>query len=767
MRKAGVTRRTLLGGLGAGLAASALVKAQQDPFHDHSRVPAMDELKTVIEFEAVAFAKLPRETWTYTAYGAEGEFTLRRNREAFDWVELVPRGVVDVSSVKTATTVLGTPMNFPMMVSPSAAHGALYRDGEIGTHQGASAASGTPMIISANASFPVDKIAAGGTSPIWWQLYPQEDLDHTKDLLDRALAAGAKAIVMTVDQQASYYEHSLHDRHLNAAPLGGGVAGTGGGRGPGGGRGAQGAAAAVNPYRVPQARLWYNWQYADQVRKMVNVPLAVKGVLTAEDAKEFVSHGFDAYLRIQSRRQVHGLRSVHIGSTGRNRRCRSSTCTGAVRQRHPKWLGHPQGSRAGRQSRLSWPHDPVGSCCLRAGGGTACARNSSGRTHDGDGANGKGRPCVDRSQLDKDAFPMKKNDFTRRQVLAGLGSLAVASPLLADQPPQLIGEPPGRIAPRADLVNVLEFEDMAKRQLAPPIFDSDCRQRSFFLRPDHVPSSHDGTHHAYGYEPPVVWRQDVCADHGGAVAKLQTYHPDGEAGMARAASAAKAWMVVSSDSSMPFEKIAAESSTVLWYQVFPDGDISGVNAKMAQAVKSGCKAICITTGFPFPDADAGAGPAKLAAMTHSAVNWDVIDKMRKGINVPVLIKGIMTPEEANTAVKRGVQGIVVSNYGGLLTPGMASSMEMLPSIAKVVAGKIPVLIDGSFRRGSDIFKALAYGATAVMIARPLAWGLAAYGPEGAQQILEMLQTEVGRDMAQSGKPTLADIDRSVVKLHEV
>jgi 4-hydroxymandelate oxidase len=156
----------------------------------------------------------------------------------------------------------------------------------------------------------------------------------------------------------------------------------------------------------------------------------------------------------------------------------------------------------------------------------------------------------------------------------------------------------------------------------------------------------------------------------------------------------------------------------------------------------------------------------LAAISRPAANWDLIDQMRKGINVPVLIKGIMTPEEAEAAVKRGVQGIVVSNYGGLLTPGMASPMEMLPAIADAVAGKVPVLIDGSFRRGSDIFKALAYGATAVMIGRPLAWGLAAYGPEGAQQVLEMLQTEVARDMAHTGKPTLRDIDRTVVKLHE-
>ena len=286
MNDAGVTRRALLGGMGAGLAAPTLLKAQQDPSHDSARVPAMDELKTVEEFEAVAFAKLPRETFTYTAYGVEGEFTLRRNRQAFDWVELVPRGIVDVSTVKTATQILGTPMNFPMMVSPSAAHGALYRDGEMGTHQGAAAASLTPMIISVNASFPVDKIASAASSPIWWQLYPQQDIDTTKDLLDRAVAAGAKAIVMTVDQQASYYERSLRDRNLNAGPLGGA------GRPPGARVAAP--AAGANPYRVPPGRLWYTWQYADQVRKMLTIPLVVKGVLTGEDAKAFVEHGFDA-----------------------------------------------------------------------------------------------------------------------------------------------------------------------------------------------------------------------------------------------------------------------------------------------------------------------------------------------------------------------------------------------------------------------------------------------------------------------------------------
>ena len=351
---------------------------------------------------------------------------------------------------------------------------------------------------------------------------------------------------------------------------------------------------------------------------------------------------------------------------------------------------------------------------------------------------------------------MKKNIVTRRKALAGFGSLVAASPLAADHPPQLIGEPPGRIAPSADLVNVLEFENVAERKLAPDVFAGIAgSDRSFFdritFRPRMmVPTTHlDLTISLFGekmFAPIMV----------GPMARLQNYHPDGEAGMVRAASAAKSWMVVSCESSLPVEKIAAESKTTLWYQVFPEEDVPAVRAKMDRAVKAGCKAICLTVGAPFPN-----------AKVRPVVNWTVIDRMRKGVGVPVLIKGIMTPQEAGAAVKQGIDGIVVSNYGGLLTPVMASSIEVLPSIVDAVGGKAQVLIDGSFRRGSDIFKALAYGATAVMLGRPVVWGLAAYGPEGAQQVLEMLQTEVARDMAHCGRATIKDIDRAVVKLHEV
>jgi 4-hydroxymandelate oxidase len=361
---------------------------------------------------------------------------------------------------------------------------------------------------------------------------------------------------------------------------------------------------------------------------------------------------------------------------------------------------------------------------------------------------------------------MKKNVLTRRKALAGVGSLMAASPLVADTPTKIIGEPPGRIAPRADLVNVLEFEDVAQRKLAPAVYATIAgSDRSFFDRITFRPRMMAPTTHL-DLSVSLFGEKMFAPVMVGPMARLQNYHPDGEVGMVHAASAAKSWMVVSSESSVPIEKIAAESKTTLWYQLYPEEDPRAARTKMDLAVKAGCKAICITVGAPFRNADGWPTPAKLAAMARPAVNWNLIDQMRKGIGVPVLVKGIMNPQEAGTAVKRGVDGIVVSNYGGLLAPGVASSIEMLPSIADAVGGKLPILIDGSFRRGSDIFKALAYGADAAMLGRPVVWGLAAYGPEGAQQVLEMLQTEVARDMAHCGRPTIKDIDRAVVKLHE-
>src|SRR5579884_1894754 len=253
------TRRRVLGGLGMA-AATPLLQTQQDPFRDHSRVPGIDEMVDTLDFEAVFYAKQPREVYDYTSYGAESEFTLRRNSEAFGWVDLVSKGIADVSSIKTDTEVLGTKMAFPIMLSPTSGHASLHPDGELATHQGATAASNTPYIVSNASSFPFDKIAAAATGPVWFQLYAQENLDATRDILEKAQAAGCKAVAMTVDQQSSYYERPLHDRHLTATPAGG--------RGRGGG----GRARAANPYGISDNRLWYTWNFIDQIRPLIKVP---------------------------------------------------------------------------------------------------------------------------------------------------------------------------------------------------------------------------------------------------------------------------------------------------------------------------------------------------------------------------------------------------------------------------------------------------------------------------------------------------------------
>jgi 4-hydroxymandelate oxidase len=352
-----------------------------------------------------------------------------------------------------------------------------------------------------------------------------------------------------------------------------------------------------------------------------------------------------------------------------------------------------------------------------------------------------------------------KKPISRRTALASLGTIAAATPLAAQQEPKLIGEPPGRIAPRVDLVNVLEFENVAERKLASTVFSTVAgSDRTFFdritFRPRMmVPTTNlDLTSELFGEKmfAPII---------AGPIGNQQSFHPDGELATVRGASAAKAVMVVSSESSVPLEKIAAESKTTLWYQVFPDADMP---ARIQQAVKAGCKAICITVGAPMRHLTGAPNAAKLAAMKIPPVDWKAIEEVRKTAGVPVILKGIMAPEEADTAIKHGVQGIVVSNYGGLLLRGEASSMEVLPSIADAANKRVPIFIDGNFRRGSDIFKALAFGASAVMIGRPLMWGLAAYGTEGVQGVLEMLQTELARDMCQCGKETLKAVDRSVV-----
>jgi isopentenyl diphosphate isomerase/L-lactate dehydrogenase-like FMN-dependent dehydrogenase len=285
-----VNRRRAFRALAGFLAGSPLLRAQQDPFRDHSRVPSINELVTAFDFEPVAYAKVPRFNYDYTAYGTDGEFTLRRNREAFDWVSLVPQRTLDAAPVQTTTEVLGTRMAFPIFVSPSANHFMLHPEGEAATAAGAAAASNTPYIVSNVSSLPFEKIAAAAKCPLWVQLYPKQDMKVTREWLETVQAAGAKAIVVTIDQQGDVHERALHDRNLNVRIA------------------SLGRPAPRNPYRLAEYRLWYTWKYFNDIRPLVKVPLLAKGVNTAEDAKLCLEHGLDGVYVSN-----HGGRSLDYG----------------------------------------------------------------------------------------------------------------------------------------------------------------------------------------------------------------------------------------------------------------------------------------------------------------------------------------------------------------------------------------------------------------------------------------------------------------------
>ena len=239
------------------------------------------------------------------------------------------------------------------------------------------------------------------------------------------------------------------------------------------------------------------------------------------------------------------------------------------------------------------------------------------------------------------------------------------------------------------------------------------------------------------------------------VSEQRQFHADGELASVRGAAAAKTTTIVSSHSSVPFGQLVAETKAPLWFQVFAADPTAG--ARIKEAVSAGCRAVCISVGVV---------PATGGRFvrTPEARDWQAVATLRRGLTVPVLVKGVSTPEAAKLALQHDIQGLVASTHGSV--GGRDQPVVLtLSAIVEAVAGKVPVLVDGSFRRGTDVLKALAFGATAVLVGRPVMWGLAAYGADGVQGVLEMLQTELARYMAMSGKPNLKSIDASLVRVH--
>ncbi len=302
------------------------------------------------------------------------------------------------------------------------------------------------------------------------------------------------------------------------------------------------------------------------------------------------------------------------------------------------------------------------------------------------------------------------------------------------------------LVPQEDLVDVLEYEAQAQRVLGPArlasISGSDRTITDrITLRPRmNIPTRDlDLTSTLFGDEhfAPIIV---------GPIANQTRFHAEGEIATARGATAAKAAMVISSESSAPLALVAQAASTPLWVQV--DASSPTIADRLAEAMAAKASAIVVTVN-----------PAM------GRTNWKKVEAVIKGTSLPVIVKGITLPADAKEAVARGAKAVVVSNYRAENAVAPPGTLLLIAPIVEAVGDQVPVFVDGSYRRGTDIIKALGFGAKAVLIGRPVMWGLAAYGAEGVQGVIEMLQTELARYMCMCGRPSLAAVDPSLLRVH--
>ncbi len=257
------------------------------------------------------------------------------------------------------------------------------------------------------------------------------------------------------------------------------------------------------------------------------------------------------------------------------------------------------------------------------------------------------------------------------------------------------------------------------------------------------------------------------------------FHAKGELPTARAAAARNRRMIVSSVSNYSVGEIAAAGGTPVWFQLYPTPDREITRGLLRRAEQVGCRVVVLTVDTPvFGNREQGGdtlqrllketrlgnyeGLRRNEPINDSSMTWDMVGWLKSNCRMQVVLKGIVTREDAELSVRHGADGIIVSNHGGRQEESNRATVDSLPEVVAVVEGRIPVLLDGGIRRGTDIFKALALGANAVCIGRPFCWGLAAWGQQGVERVLDLLHAELVRAMQLCGTPKRSDIVRSLI-----
>jgi len=271
-------------------------------------------------------------------------------------------------------------------------------------------------------------------------------------------------------------------------------------------------------------------------------------------------------------------------------------------------------------------------------------------------------------------------------------------------------------------------------------------------------------------------------------ADQRVLHPEGEEATARGAGGASSVFVLSSFTNTPVEEVAKNASAPLWFQLYVQRDRAFTRDVVLRAEAAGCKALSVTVDTPVFGARNRQARAKyelqpglsrphlppssktvasgelrvFADWAEPALTWRDIGWLNSVSKIPVLLKGILNPDDAERAVQEGAAGIIVSNHGARNLDTVPATIDALPQVVERVAGRIPVLVDGGIRRGTDVVKAIALGAKAVLIGRPYLYGLAVAGDEGVKRVIDILRSEMEMAMGLLGRPSIQAIDSSVL-----
>ena len=397
------------------------------------------------------------------------------------------------------------------------------------------------------------------------------------------------------------------------------------------------------------------------------------------------------------------------------------------------------------------------------------------------------------------------DNSTRRQLLKFLAASPLlyytsAGRLLAEESLDAIRLPDFLIKSPDDALDVFDFHAVAKHNLPPAHYgylatgtDGNetltANRRAFeqvYLRPRRMVDTSN-----VSLETTLLGEQLASPIVLAPVGSQGAFHADAELASARAAKAQGHLQILSNVATSPIEKVIDARGEPVWFQFYPTNEWSTAQMMLERAERAGARVVVLTVDLHsgsnrvllgqhdrIDDRDCsvchGTGSAEdfvrmnpmyegsqatYGKLGTPGMTWDYLDRIRQASSMKLVVKGIVTQEDATSAVQAGADAVYVSNHGGRAEASGWGALESLPEVVAAVDGRVPVMIDSGFRRGTDIFKALALGADAVCIGRPYVWGLAAFGQAGVEKVLEMLKAELAMVMGQVGAASIADISR--------